>query len=523
VSPEQGALLETPPDRAQIRVAFVVGFLMLASAVWVRFLGVVPLRELPAFLPVVDAIIFVSDLVTAILLFAHASVFRTPALMALASGYLLTALLTAAHALTFPGAFAPTGLLGAKVNTSAWLAVFWRAGFGLAICSYAGLKPKKSLHFKRPSFGIAAGVGSAFAIATALCMLATRGVDLLPALMVDQRGTWQYPDFIPVVVIAIGIAISAIAMLTRGPKSRLDVWLVLSISALFVQFPLILLASQRFTVAWYFAQAAGLASHLVIMLALISEAIRTYARLALTVSVRDRERDARLMSMDAVTAAIAHEVRQPLSAIVTNASAGLRWLNRAPPNLEMVEQSLRLNIEQGHRASDLINSMRSVLTKRSGERTAFSLNDLVTETAALMDRELIRENISLQLTLDQALPTIVADRLQMQQVLINLFTNAIQSLQATQGRARHIAIRSLPQEGQDVLLDLSDNGIGIAAERMDQIFDVFFTTKAKGNGMGLSLCRTIVEKHGGRLWASQGEEHGATFHLQLPRGQATPA
>jgi signal transduction histidine kinase len=146
----------------------------------------------------------------------------------------------------------------------------------------------------------------------------------------------------------------------------------------------------------------------------------------------------------------------------------------------------------------------------------FNLNELVVETALLLDRELTRGNISVQFALDDALPSILADRVQMQQVLVNIFTNAIQSLRATRGRARHIAIRSAPLDGQDVLVDVSDNGIGIAAERMDQIFDVFFTTKAKGTGMGLSLCRTIVEKHGGRLWASQGEECGATFHLQLP-------
>jgi signal transduction histidine kinase len=252
------------------------------------------------------------------------------------------------------------------------------------------------------------------------------------------------------------------------------------------------------------------------MLALISEAIRTYAKLALTVSARDRERDARLMSMDAVTAAIAHEIRQPLSAIVTNASAGRRWLDRTPPNIEMALQSLRSIAEQGHRASDLISSMRSVLAKRSGERTMFSLNDLVRETAPLLDRELARWNISLQFGLDDGLPPIVADRVQMQQVLDNIFTNAIQSLRATRGRPRQIAIRSASVDGQEVLLDVSDNGMGIAADGMEQIFDVFFTTKAKGTGMGLSLCRSIVEKHGGRLWASQGEAHGAIFHLQFP-------
>ena len=139
------------------------------------------------------------------------------------------------------------------------------------------------------------------------------------------------------------------------------------------------------------------------------------------------------------------------------------------------------------------------------------------ETASLLDRELAGKKISLELSLDETLPPILADRVQMQRVLVNLFTNAIESLGAIRGRPRRIAIRSALLDGKDVLLEVSDNGIGIAPEEMEHIFDAFFTTKATGTGLGLSLCRTIVEEHGGRLWASPGEEHGATFHLRLPR------
>jgi signal transduction histidine kinase len=489
--------------------------LLVVGFVWICTLGEVPLHELPVFIPVVDAMLFVSDLVIAILLFAQATVFRSRATMTLAGGYLFTALLAVTHALTFPGAFAPTGMLGAGSSTTAWVSVFLRGGFPLAIAIYAVLKSKKSLHFRRSSCAVATSAGGALVGAISFSILATYGAHLLPPLVIGRRA-WHHPNLVPVMVVLIGLCLVAITILLSRRKSRLDVWLLLSLCASLVHLLLILSSSGRFTLAWYFAHAAGLISHLTVMLALIADAGRTYAQLALSRSARDQERDARMMSMDAVAAAIAHEVRQPLGAIVTNASAGLRWLDRVPPNIEMAMQSLRSNAEQGHRASDLITSMRSVLARQSGEQTAFSLNELVHETAALLERELTRGNISLQLALDDALPPIVADRVQMQQVLVNLFTNAIQSLRVTRGRARRIAIRSVRLDGQDVLLDLSDNGIGIAVERMEHIFDVFFTTKAKGTGMGLSLCRTIVEKHGGQLWASQREEHGATFHLQLP-------
>jgi signal transduction histidine kinase len=508
------SLMEAPPDRTQIRVAIVVGSLWLAGGLASRLFGEIPLRGFPVFIVAVDGMLVISDLVTATLLFAQASVSRSVALLALAAGYLFTALMAIPHALTFPGAFAPDGLLGADLSSTAWISVFWRAGFPLAIGLYALLKRNESLRVRRSSIGISACIGGAFIMAIALSTLAIRGSGMLPSLVATPH-VWFRPNAVPVMGTLIALCLAAIAVLMLSEKSRLDVWLLLSLMPWLVHLLLIMSTWGHFAFAWYFAHGAGLVSHVIVMLALIAEASRTYARLAASEAARGRERDARLMSMDAVAAAIAHEVKQPLGAIVTNASAGLRWLDRDPPDLEMVTRSLQANLEQGHRASDLINSIRSVLTRQSGERTTFSLNELVRETAPLLDRELTRWKISLQLVLDETLPPIIADRVQIQQVLINLLTNAIQSLRGTRGHPRHIVVRSSRIDAQDVLLDVSDNGMGISAEKMDHIFDAFFTTKTKGTGMGLSLCRTIVEKHGGRLWASQGDEPGAIFHMQL--------
>jgi signal transduction histidine kinase len=486
--------------------------------------GEIPLRQFPVFIPLIDGMLLISDLVIATLLFAQASVFRSWALLALAAGYLFTALMTIPHAVTFPGAFAPAGLLGGGQSSTAWLSVFWRAGLPLAIGVYALLKPKTSLQFPQPSIGIAAGVISAWLVAIALTTLSIRGVSLLPPLVAGPRA-W-HPNIIPVAIVLIGSCMATIAIMMMGQKSRLDVWLLLSLAPWLVHLLLVGSTAGRFTLAWYVAYGEALFSHLIVTLALIAEASRTYAQLALSVAARDRERDARLMSMDAVASAIAHEVGQPLAAIATNAGAGLRWLDREPPNLKMAIESLRSNVEQSHRAADLVESIRSVLTRRAGKPTIFSLNELVRETAPLLAHDLARNNISLQLALDEGVPPITADRIQIQQVLINLITNAIQSLRATRGRPRDITIRSARTDGQHVLLDVTDNGIGITDEKMEHIFDAFFTTKANGTGLGLALCRTIVEKYGGCLWASQGEKHGATFHLQLDAApvaeEATP-
>ena len=151
--------------------------------------------------------------------------------------------------------------------------------------------------------------------------------------------------------------------------------------------------------------------------------------------------------------------------------------------------------------------------------TEYNLNDLVRETATLLDRELASAKVTLDLALNEALPPIRADRVQMQRVLVNLFSNAIESLAATRGRSRRIVVRTLPSGSKDVLLEVWDNGLGISPGKIEHIFEAFVTTKATGTGLGLSLCRTIVEEHSGLLWASQGDEHGATFHLRLPSGE----
>src|SRR5207342_342381 len=251
-----------------------------------------------------------------------------------------------------------------------------------------------------------------------------------------------------------------------------------------------------------------------------AESNRLFARLALQTAARERERDARLMSMDAVATAIAHEIGQPLAAAKLSAAAALGWLTRSSPDTNKAISSLRDTIDSDERTFDVIKSIRATFANGAGTLSEFSLNDLARETVSLMDQELAARKVALHLSLDDGLPPVVANKVQIQRVLINLLTNAIESMVATRGRERRIAIRS-GLDGRNVQLDVSDSGVGISPEKMAQVFEPFFTTKSTGTGLGLSLSRTILEEHGGRLWASASEDLGATFHLQLKRGPET--
>ena len=513
-------LFDTPPDRRQVWGGLAIAGLLFAALLLIFPVRDIQLGRVDAVIPTIDAIMFLGDLITATLLFAQASVFRSRALTVLAAGYVYAALLLVPHALTFPGAFAPHGLLVAGVNTTSWIAMFRRAGFPVAVLLYVRFKRTDSAALpgaERPAPRILAGVLSAIALAAAVTLLATIGRNLLPPFDFTRANViYTYAAAYEAAVIVLFAA--ATIVLFRQRKSVLDMWLLVAFSGWVIQSLLIITLHSRFTAGWYCLCAIMVFSHLVVMLALIAESNRLYARLALSTSAWNREHEARLMSIDALAAAISHEVGQPLTAVSINARAGLSWLDREEPDVDRAIRSLRATIEAGNHTTDVIKSLRAMFANRPGKRTEFCLNDLVRATSSLLGRELDGEKISLQLVLDSALPPVLADRVQMQRVLVNLVTNAIESLGATRGRPRRIAIRSAPLDGHDVLLEVSDNGAGINPEEMAHIFEAFFTTKATGTGMGLSLCRTIVEAHGGRLWASQGEDHGATFHLQLPGG-----
>jgi PAS domain S-box-containing protein len=228
------------------------------------------------------------------------------------------------------------------------------------------------------------------------------------------------------------------------------------------------------------------------------------------------ERVTRVTTLGELTASIAHEVNQPLAAVIANAEACLRWLARETLDLAAARRSVEWVVDDGNRASEVIRRVQALAKKTDVEKEPLDINDVIREVIALVHRELTSLQVSLRMDLAPALPMILGDRVQLQQVIINLVMNGIEAMRSATDRPRELVIRSRQDETQQVLVSVTDCGVGISAENADRLFNAFFTTKSGGMGMGLSICRSIMQAHGGQLWAIANVPHGATFKFTLP-------
>ena len=233
-------------------------------------------------------------------------------------------------------------------------------------------------------------------------------------------------------------------------------------------------------------------------------------------------RNTRLTTMGEMAASIAHEINQPLAAIVANTSAGLRWLGNTPPDFGRMHGILHSIARDGHRASQVIVGIRALFNKNVPDLTAIDLASAVQEVRGLLWAELEKERILLDVHLPSDLPPVWANRVQLQQVISNLIMNAADAMRDIVDRPRQLRLRAESNHPDTVVLTVEDYGPGIAPGDVEQIFDAFFSTKPSGLGLGLSICRSIVESHGGRLWATPNLPHGTTFHVQLPTKAGTP-
>jgi C4-dicarboxylate-specific signal transduction histidine kinase len=235
----------------------------------------------------------------------------------------------------------------------------------------------------------------------------------------------------------------------------------------------------------------------------------------------DLARVSRVTTMGELTASLAHEVNQPIAAASTNANTCLRWLNNDPPNIEEARAAAMRIAKDAQRAGEIVNRVRQLFKKGTSQREFLDVNEIIREMIVLLRGEITRYNIFVGTELAAGLPQVMADRVQLQQVLMNLMINGIEAMKDVNGMGE-LAIRSQKTEAQEVVVSVTDSGVGLPAQQTEQIFNPFFTTKPHGTGMGLRISRSIIESHGGRLWAADNTPRGAIFYFTLPTNAETP-
>jgi MYXO-CTERM domain-containing protein len=503
-----------PPSQRHRRMAFAsVLVLFVVFVITAPFLST-PITQIKTFIPIIETAVFICALITASLLFAQYAVSRSPELLALASGYLFTALIVIPHALTFPGAFAPMELLGAGSQSTAWLYIVWHSGFALFVIGYALLKDvaRETGQYQGPAVrAIGSIVAMVIALVCGLTWVITTQERYLPRIIGADPSfrTTGIGNATGIGMLLLGAL--ALALLWRRRRSVLDLWLIVVMFAFLFEVGRVAIGSAaRFSLGFYASRIYSLITATTVLLVFLSETTALYARLAGSIIRQQREHESRQMAMDAMAASIAHEVKQPLATMVANANAGLRWLTKKTPDLDETRAA-------GHRAAEVIGSVRVMFKQDLQGRARLSVNDVVRDVLTMVDIDLRTQRVSVSTELREGLPQLLVDRGQLQQVFLNLIMNAIQAMRSVTDRARLLRIRSDNiQESAGVLVTIADSGTGIEKKDKDRIFEPFFTTKSTGTGVGLAICRSIVEAHGGSLRASANNPHGTIFYVTLP-------
>ncbi|WP_146619934.1 ATP-binding protein [Acuticoccus sediminis] len=505
-----------PPSRSDRWLAMGVVGGLVAALVAVEPFAQVRLDGTQSLIPAYLVAVLLNQLITAVLLMSHYAVQRSRRVLVLSAGYLFAGLMIIPWALTFPGAFPAFGL-DARLQATATIAAVNRLGFPLFVLVYALLPERSTGQAPRgssawPLTAMAAVVAGTVAALTVLVALTDTP---LPPFMRDAHSVatlWRVVPPAAIVICAAGLVV-----LRARLRSVLDLWLLVVLASIICEVLLLGYLSDgvRLSLGWWAGRVCGLVAASIVLVVLLSGTTTLYARLARSVLAERRARESRLTTMEALSASIAHEIRQPLSSVVLSAAAGLRWLRRDTPDLAEVEASLQRIQAVGERAGQLLESIRMNFKTGAAQHVEVDVNRVIEEVIARCREETELDRIALRIELGQTLPAVAIDPLQLQLVLSNLISNALDSMREAGGRMRvlRITTRWAPDE---VLVSVADNGTGLPAEHRERIFNAYFTTKAEGSGIGLMFCRSIIEANGGRIWAADNIPHGAVLHFALP-------
>jgi signal transduction histidine kinase len=509
------SLLTAPADSRDKRLALAFVIAIAVSFVGIASQALRPLPRVDGFIPAVQTVIFGTDLLTAILLFAHYATDRARALLWLGCGYLFSAVLVAAQTLTFPGAFAATGLLGAGPQTAAWLYLPWHVAVPAAAIVYAWLKRRPVEEDTGSTSGAIrrAAIASLLAAGAVVAAVLLAG-DALPVLVVSESefsATASAVTVLPLVVSAM-----ALLLLWRHRTSVLDEWLTVALSASVAETALIVfVAASRYTVAFYGSRLFAVVVASAVLVALLLNMMRLYARLSVTVKALERQRAARLMNLDVVVGSIGHEIKQPLTVIGTCATVIEHLLRK--PAIELDE--VRLNLSDVRKATsriaETIDSLRGLFRDPREAQLAVDVNELVRESLEVITPELRGREIALTSELAPNLPPVIGHKGQLREVIVNIVQNAVEAMAPLTDRRRELTVKTSYDRGS-VAVVIRDSGPGIAPERLPGLFTAAISTKATGMGLGLSLCQMIVDRHSGRLSVSSELGQGTSFEVSLP-------
>jgi len=506
------------PSPAQTRLALgvVPGLLVLLFVVTRPFAGM-QLPRVPAFIPIETSALFVIDVITAVIFLSQFSILRGRALLVIANGYLFAALMLIPYLLAFPGLFVPDHALVGGLQSTAWLYILKHCGLAVSMTAFAltNRGAPESPQRENHRLAVPLSLAATTVLVVAFGVLCTVGDALLPVVAADGRrfsSGWLLYAGAPIASL-YGLAVF---LLWPQRNTVLGLWLLVVASVHLAGVPMSFFGSPgRFTVGWYTVVTINLIANSLVLIVLLAEVSHLYRSLLQSVRAQQAERNARLFTGDAVAAMIAHEIKQPLSAIIMRAGTSVRTLDRPEPDLAKAAAEMKRIAADGHRAAEIIDSIRANFKQDQAAQTTVDINRLITETAALLQADLRRQRIRIRVRLSEPSSAVAGNRTQLQQVLLNLITNAAEATLASP-EPGIVEVRSQLGCDREVLVSVADTGSGLGAQHLDRIFEPLFTTKSAGMGMGLSICRSIIEAHGGRIWASPNTPRGAVFEFTLP-------
>jgi signal transduction histidine kinase len=511
----------------------------------------VQLQASPAFVAVYNAVSILNDLTTSIILFGQFNILRSRALLVLASGYLFASLISIVQLLTFPGMFAADGLLAARPQTALWLCVFWHGGFPFAVIVYALFHGGGREILKPPHTAITAAVSAVIGVVFACWFAATWGTEnarLLPP-MLNENGFTFWQRIVNLADIVLVVAAFALLSAARPRESLLNLWLMVVMGYWFCDITLSsYLNGTRYDLGFYAGRIYGGLAASFVLAVLVLENARLYRRLAIAAGrlkeratellqanetlqseilqrkraeegLREAQaelaRVSRMTAMGVLTSSLADQVNHPIGAMMINAETCLRWLSHEVPDVERARTTASMIVKDGTRAAETFARVQQLFDREAPPRESVDVNDVIQEMVVLLRGEAARNAVSIRTELMENLSQVAGDRTQLKQVLMNLMINGIEAMSGDDG-TRELTITSLRAENGQIAVSVSDTGVGLPPLPVHQIFNTFFTTKPHRVGIGLSISRSIVEEHGGHLWATNNSSRGANFRLMLP-------